>query len=231
MANNGGHYDPRAQAMEEVHFDWRCIVCCMVALSPLHLEQQHLPGTESVYFDLDNTPWVKCDKCHTPFICSVGPGNQFMLLDPDIFFAPFFVVGSSNFSSPLLIYRSIYSFSFPCRLKMACKPCCPDTPKDKKKKPKPPSSGDRGRITHAKQKIGLFQAEVMMKCIVEIHKVEADAKRHENKPKSRNKICKEFGLSPSMVLKRMTGKVKSMGPALGGPRRGKVFTAGRFQVT
>ena len=27
-------YDPRAQAMEEVHFDWRCIVCCMVALSP-----------------------------------------------------------------------------------------------------------------------------------------------------------------------------------------------------
>ena len=63
MADNGGHYDPRAQAMEEIHFDWRCIVCCMVALSPLHLEQQHLPGTESVYFDLDNTPWVKCDKC------------------------------------------------------------------------------------------------------------------------------------------------------------------------
>ena len=67
MASNGGQYDPRAQAMEEVHFDWSCIVCCMVALSPLHLEQQHLPGTESVYFDLDNTPWVKCDKCHTPF--------------------------------------------------------------------------------------------------------------------------------------------------------------------
>ena len=71
MANNGGHYDPRAQAMEEVHFDWRCIVCCMVALSPLHLEQQHLPGTESVYFDLDNTPWVKCDKCHTPLSFAV----------------------------------------------------------------------------------------------------------------------------------------------------------------
>ena len=38
--------------MEEVHFDWKCIVCSIVALSPLHLEQQHLPGTESVYFDL-----------------------------------------------------------------------------------------------------------------------------------------------------------------------------------
>ena len=27
-------YDPRAQAMEEIHFDWRCIVCCIVALPP-----------------------------------------------------------------------------------------------------------------------------------------------------------------------------------------------------
>ena len=50
MADNADptQYDPRAQAMEEIHFDWRCIVCCMVALSTLHLEQQHLPGTESV---------------------------------------------------------------------------------------------------------------------------------------------------------------------------------------
>ena len=70
-----------------------------------------------------------------------------------------------------------------------------------------------------------------MKCIVEIHKVEADAKQHGTKLKSRNKICKEFGLSPSMVSKRMTGKVKSMGPTLGGARRGKVFNAGRFQAT
>ena len=36
MADNADptQYDPRAQAMEEIHFDWRCIVCCMVALSP-----------------------------------------------------------------------------------------------------------------------------------------------------------------------------------------------------
>ena len=71
MATNGGQYDPRAQAMEEVHFEWRCIVCCMVALSPLHLEQ-HLTGTESVYFHLDNTPWVKCNICHTPFHLQCG---------------------------------------------------------------------------------------------------------------------------------------------------------------
>ena len=69
-------------------------------------------------------PGLNVTSAIPPFICSVGPGNQFMLLDPDVFFAPFFVVGSSNFnnfSSPLLICRSIYSFSFPCRLKMAQK--------------------------------------------------------------------------------------------------------------
>ena len=81
MADNGDptQYDPRAQAFEDFH--WRYIVCCMVALPPLYLEQQHLPGTESVYFDIDNTPWVKCNKCCTPFICSVGSGNHFMFLD------------------------------------------------------------------------------------------------------------------------------------------------------
>ena len=76
MANN----DPRAQAMEEIYFDWRCIVCCMLALSPLHLEQQHLTGTESVYFDLDNTPWVKCDKCHTPFHLQCGTWESLALV-------------------------------------------------------------------------------------------------------------------------------------------------------
>ena len=160
------------------------------------------------------------------FICSVGPGNQFMLLDPDVFFAPFFVVGISNFSFPLL-----FSFSFSCCLKMARKPRCPDTPKDKKKKPKPPSSEDRGRSTHANERIGLFEVTVMEECIAEIKRVEADAKRHGTQPLSQNKICKSYGLSPSTVSKRMTGKVKSMGPRLGGARRGKVFNAGRFQVT
>ena len=176
MADNGlpTQYDPRAQAMEEVHFDWRCIVCCMVALSLLHLEQQHLPGTESVYFDSDNTPWVKCDKCHTPFHLQCGTWESVYVVRSRHFLCTFFVVGSSNFSCPLLI--CIYSFSFPCHLKMARRPRCPDTLKEKKQKLKPPSLGNSGGSTHANQKIGLFQAKVMRKCIAEIHKVEAEAK-------------------------------------------------------
>ena len=84
MADNGTErdptqYDPRWQAIEEVHFNWRCIVCGLVALSPGHLEHQHIPGTESVYYDLDNTPWVKCDKCHTHSTCNVQPGSLKML--------------------------------------------------------------------------------------------------------------------------------------------------------
>ena len=229
MATNGGQYDSRAQAMEEVHFDWRCIVCCMVALSPLHLEQQHLTGTESVYFDLDNTPWIKCDICHTPFHLQCGTWESVYVVRSRHFLCTFFVVGSSNFSCSLLF--CIYSFLFPCHLKMARKPWCPDTPKDKKKKPKLPSSGDRGGSTHENKRIGLFQVDVMRQCIAEINRVEAEAKQHGTKLKSRNKICDEFGLSPNTVSKRMTGKVKTMRPGLGGARRGKLFTAGRFQVT
>ena len=90
MAKNEGHYNPRAQVMEEVHFDWKCIVCSMVALSPLHLEQQHLPGTESVYFDLDNTPWVKCDKCHTPFHLQCGTWESVHVVRSRRFLCTFF---------------------------------------------------------------------------------------------------------------------------------------------
>ena len=102
-------------------------------------------------------PGLNVTSAIPPFICSVGPGNQFMLLDPDIFFAPFFVVGSSNFSCPLLI--CIYSFSFPCHLKMVWKPWCPDTPKHKMKKPKPPSSwGPWWKHMHKKQKSWTFSS-------------------------------------------------------------------------
>ena len=92
MADNADptQFDPRAQAMEEVNFDWRCIVCCMVALSPLHLEQQHLPGTESVYFDIDNTPWVKCDKCHTPFHLQCGTWETVYVVRSRCFLCTFF---------------------------------------------------------------------------------------------------------------------------------------------
>ena len=111
MADNG--YDPRAQAMEEIHFDWRCIVCYMVALSPLHLEQQHLPGTESVYFNLIIPPGLNVTNAIPPFIYSVGPGNQFMLSDPNVFFVLFFVVDS--FRSPCRLFFS-YSPPFPMSL-------------------------------------------------------------------------------------------------------------------
>ena len=114
MANNGGQYDPRAQAMEKVHFDWRCIVCSMVALSPLHLEQQHLPGTESVYFDLDNIPWVKCDKCHTPFHLQCGTWESLYVVRSRHFLCTFFVAGNfrSDFSCHPFLFCLICLFFF-----------------------------------------------------------------------------------------------------------------------
>ena len=156
-----------------------------------------------------------------PFIYSVGPGNQFMLLDPDVFFAPSSVVDSSNLSSPLLI--SIYSF--PCRLKMARKKKCPDDKKPQKAK------GDHGGSSHYKQTIGNFKAETMRKCIEEIRRVESTPVPPGTKHPSRNEIAASYGLSPSSVSKWMTGKVQSMGPALGGARRSRVLSAGMFQAT
>ena len=45
-----------------------------------------------------------------PFIYSVGPGNQFMLLDPDVFFAPSSVVDSSNYHPPLPVSFDLFVF-------------------------------------------------------------------------------------------------------------------------
>ena len=95
------------------------------------------------------------------------------------------------------------------------------------KKPK----GDRGGSSHYKQTIGNFKAETMRKCIEEIRGVESMPVPPGKKCPSRNEIAASYGLSLSSVLKRMTGKVLSIGPALGGARRGRVLSAGMFQAT
>ena len=93
---------------------------------------------------------------------------------------------------------------------MAWKKKCPDD-----KKPQKPK-GDHGGSTHYKQSIRNFKAETMQKCIKEIRRVELTPVLPGKKRPSRNEIAASFGLSPSSVSKHMTGKVLSMGPALGG---------------
>ena len=134
MADNADptQFDPRAQAMEEVHFDWRCIVCCMVALSPFTWNNSISLGLNLFILTLITPPGLNVTSAIPPFICSVGPGNQFMLLDPHVFFVPSFVVGSFRYPYPSLC-RLIFIDLFSCRLKMARKANCPDTPKGLKK--------------------------------------------------------------------------------------------------
>ena len=171
-----------------------------------------------------------------PFIYSVQPGNLFKLSDPNVFFVHSFVVGSFRYPTPspcCLIYISIL---FPQFFKMGQRPLCPDDKKPKKKKKgkksetdetKRHSSEDRGGSTHQDQRIGLFTADAMSQCIAKIKEVEGEAARTGNPPKfSRNQISKKYGLSPSTVSKRMTGKVVGMGPQVGGARRGRIFQAG-----
>ena len=114
MANNGSQYDPRAQAMEEVHFDWRCIVCCMVALSPFIWKSNTSLGLNLFILIWTIPLGLNVTSAIPPFIYSVGPGNHFMLLDPDIFFVLFFVAGNfrSDFSCHPFLFRLICLFFF-----------------------------------------------------------------------------------------------------------------------
>ena len=79
-------------------------------------------GLNLFILTLITPPGLNVTSAIPPFICSVGPGNQFMLLDPDVFFVPSFVVDSFRYPCPS-----------PCRLKMARKARCPDTLKGMKK--------------------------------------------------------------------------------------------------
>ena len=73
----------------------------------------------------------------------------------------------------------------------------------------------------------------MTKCIEEVKAVETRQKELGlAKPeKSRNEICKKYGIHPSTLSKQMKGKVLGMGCQLGGARTGKILTAGEFQLT
>ena len=91
-----------------------------------------------------------------PFIYSVGPGNQFMLSDPNVFFVLFFVVDSFRLPCrlffsysppfPMSLMFQIPSLPLPCHLcfvnvsqsfdfKMGRKRMCPDSTKRRRNHP------------------------------------------------------------------------------------------------
>ena len=122
------------------------------------------------------------------------------------------------------VYLHVHLFFIPCfGFKMGHQHLYLDSDKKKKKDKKSPKrhstpddKKDRGWSTHYKEKISQFTAEEMAACIVEIRKLEQEAKVAGMKPRSRNDICKDHWLSPSTVSKRMMGKVQGLAPQLGG---------------
>ena len=132
---------------------------------------------------------------------------------------------------------------------MAWKRLCSDgdngTPAKKKKKPPaaakktPPLTTPTSKTVHhsdpayKNKKIGLFTADDMKAYIEEVKQTEQRQKELDvAKPeKSRNQICKKYGIHPSTLSKCITGKVVGMGCQLGGRRRGRVLNAGEFQLT
>ena len=192
--------EARAQAMEEVHFDWMYIVCCMVALSPFIWNSNTSLGL-NLFILIWTTPLgLNVTSAIPPFIYSVGPGNNFMLLDPDVFFALFFVAGNfrSDFSCHPFLFRLICLFVF----KMGRRPLYPNDDKKKKKKKSSETDKDEdkdrstgketktkqntspgGGSAHKDQSTGNFMVDTMIQCINEIRQVEAEAAAKGKQPK------------------------------------------------
>ena len=60
-------YPSDLSIQESKYFNWHCIICSKLALSPLKLEMQHMTYDQSVYDDVNGEKWVKCDDCMSPF--------------------------------------------------------------------------------------------------------------------------------------------------------------------
>ena len=65
-------YPTDLSIQESEYFNWCCVICSKLALSPLTLEMQHITYDSVVYSDVKNDKWVKCDDCMSPFhlICA-----------------------------------------------------------------------------------------------------------------------------------------------------------------
>ena len=81
--------------------------------------------------------------------------------------------------------------------------------------------------------IGNFTAEQMQACLDEIKRYQDRQKRLglAKMEKSMNEIARKHGLSSATLNKLVTGKVIGLGSQLGGARRGKILSAGEFQVS
>ena len=54
------------QAQEAQFFNWKCLICGILAKSPRHLEDQFLVENK-IYLDINNDEWVKCAKFFNPY--------------------------------------------------------------------------------------------------------------------------------------------------------------------
>ena len=53
------------QSQEQNYFNWKCYICCIIAQSPMHLENQFIVEHDP-YKDVNGEIWVKCSKCNNP---------------------------------------------------------------------------------------------------------------------------------------------------------------------
>ena len=125
-------------SMTPGHRPWKKLILTGGALSAAWWPCSPFTWNNSIFLGLNlfiltliTPPGLNVTSALPPFIYSMGPGNQFMLLDPDVFCAPSFVVGSFRHPCPSPDHLILIDL-FSCRLKMAHKMRCADTLKGMK---------------------------------------------------------------------------------------------------
>lgn len=83
-------FNPSSQELEQEYFNWKCVVCAVVAYSPLVLEEQHMLMEMSVYTDIDGQKWVKCDDCEYPFHLKCATSDAEIVVASKRFICTFF---------------------------------------------------------------------------------------------------------------------------------------------
>jgi hypothetical protein len=66
MADGEQHKPDEKTYLESTYHDWRCIICCQLAIRPSVLEYQHL-FSYGPFKDVNGKYWFKCDTCSKPF--------------------------------------------------------------------------------------------------------------------------------------------------------------------
>ena len=84
-------YSHDLSIQETEYFNWHCMICSKLAFPPLNLEMQHMKYDFSVYSDVNDEKWVKCDDYMSLFHLKCATSEPKHIVTNKGFVCTFFV--------------------------------------------------------------------------------------------------------------------------------------------